>query len=83
MDTSNELRLLLDDTLNMDGRAQSFIMATSLLGSMPEMDSMGVVSILTAIEERFGFSIDDDEIDGQVFATFGSLLEFVQQKVSR
>jgi acyl carrier protein len=33
------------------------------------------------MEERFGITIDDDEIDGAVFQTFGSLLAFVQGKL--
>jgi hypothetical protein len=38
---------------------------------------MAVASVLTSLEERFGFSIDDDEIDGATFATVGSLVAFV------
>ena len=82
MDTSTELRTLLDETLNLGGRAQAFADETHLVGSVPEMDSMGVVSVLTALEERFGLSIDDDEIDGEVFATFGSLRRFVSGKLN-
>ena len=81
MDAATDLRALLDETLNLDGRAKSFTEDTSLIGAVPEMDSMGVVSVLTALEERFGLSIDDDEIDGEVFATFGSLLRFVSAKL--
>ncbi len=53
-----------------------------LVGSMPEFDSMAVVSVLTALEEQFGFFVDDDEIDAEVFETVGSLVRFVEQKVS-
>ena len=42
---------------------------------------MGVVSLLTAFEERLGFAVDDDEIDGSVFQTWGSLLAFVSEKM--
>ena len=44
------------------------------------LDSMGVVSLLTAFEDRLGFTVDDDEIDGAIFETFGTLLAFVQSK---
>jgi acyl carrier protein len=54
---------------------------TALLGSVAELDSMAVVSILTALEERFGFVIDDDEVDGRTFASVGSLTRFVQSKL--
>lgn len=54
---------------------------THLLGAIPEFDSMAVVSIITALEDRFGFAVDDDEIDAAVFETVGSLLAFVEQKL--
>lgn len=78
---TKELSTLVDTTLNLGGRAAAFVEATPLLGAVPELDSMGVVSLITAMEERFGISIDDDEIDGAVFQTFGSLLAFVQGKL--
>lgn len=81
MDIRKELLSLLDDTLNLGGRAAAFQDDTPLLGALPEMDSMGVVSIITAFEDRLGFAVDDDEIDGSVFQTVGSLLEFVARKL--
>lgn len=54
---------------------------TPLLGAIPEFDSMAVVSIITSLEERFGFVIDDDEIDASVFENLGSLIAFVETKV--
>ncbi|WP_245808018.1 phosphopantetheine-binding protein [Crenothrix polyspora] len=56
-------------------------MESALLGAVPEMDSMAVVSILTALEEQYGFFVDDDEIDATVFETVGSLVKFVEYKV--
>lgn len=76
-----QLRSLVDETLNLGGRTAAFSASTPLLGAVPELDSMGVVSLLTAFEERLGFSIDDDEIDGSVFQTWGSLLAFVSGKM--
>lgn len=53
-----------------------------LLGAIPEFDSMAVVALLTHLEEKYGFTIDDDEIDGTVFATIGSLTQFVREKLA-
>lgn len=72
---------LLDDVLGLDGRARAFTPETPLLGAVPELDSMAVVGLLTALEERFGISIADDEIDGSVFASVGSFTRFVQGKL--
>lgn len=82
MTTRQRLITLLDRTLNLAGRSASFTDETALMGAVPELDSMGVVSLLTAFEEQFGFSIEDDEIDGSVFETFGTLLAFVEAKLA-
>lgn len=81
MDIRRELVALLDTVLNLGGRAQSFKDDTPLMGAVPELDSMGVVALLTALEERLGVAVEDDEIDGAVFETFGSLLRFVESKL--
>jgi acyl carrier protein len=83
LDIQKEVLFMLDDVLSLKGRALAFEAETALLGSIPELDSMAVVSIITAIEERFGVEIQDDEIDGAVFASVGSLVEFVERLASR
>lgn len=81
MDTTKEIVHLLDDVLSLGGRTASFTRATPLLGAVAELDSMAVVSLITAIEERFGFVIEDDDIDGHTFETVGSLTDFVAGKL--
>jgi len=71
---------MLEHVLGIGDRARAFNRETRLMGAVPEMDSMAVASILTALEERYGFTIDDDEIDGSAFATVGSLADFVDTK---
>lgn len=83
LDIQKEILDLLDDVLSLKGRALGFNADTVLLGSIPELDSMAVVSVITAIEERFGIEIPDDEIDGAAFASVGSVVEFVQRLMSR
>lgn len=80
MDIKSEILGLLDEILSLNGRAISFTNSTPLLGALPELDSMAVVTLITRIEEHFGFTVDDDEIDGSSFATVGSLIEFVEAK---
>ena len=82
MNARSQVLKLLDEVLSLKGRAQSFSDATPLLGSVPELDSMAVVAVITAIEERFGVSVDDDEISGATFATVGTLTAFVDSKIS-
>lgn len=81
MDARAEVIRLLDEVLSLKGRAQSFKDSTPLLGSVPELDSMAVVAVITALEERLGMSVDDDEISGATFATVGTLVDFVRGKL--
>ena len=76
-----ELKNILSEILSLGDRTGRFTDGTELLGSLPELDSMAVVSVITTIEERFGVAIGDDEISAQTFATFGSLRAFVEQKL--
>lgn len=72
---------LLDEILSLNGRSAEFSASTPLLGAIPELDSMAVVALITGLEERFGFMVSDDEIEGSTFATVGSLIEFVESKL--
>lgn len=72
---------ILDDVLSLGGRSAAFDRSTHLLGAIPELDSMAVVSLLTALEEQLGVAVDDDEIDGSTFATVGSLSDFFSAKL--
>lgn len=82
MTIHKEVLSLLDEVLSLNGRSAEFSASTPLLGAIPELDSMAVVSLITGLEERFGFIVDDDEIDGSTFATLGSLVEFVEGKLA-
>lgn len=82
MVTLNEVKDIVGDVLQLGDRIDNFNESTPLLGSVPEFDSMAVVMVLTAIEENFGVSVDDDEISADVFETIGALLQFVNSKVN-
>jgi acyl carrier protein len=77
-----EIKKILDEVLSLKGRLMSAAADTPLLGAVPELDSMAVVAILTMIEERFGLIVEDDEVDGSVFATVGSLSHYVESKLA-
>lgn len=82
MDTNNEVRRILDEVLSLNGRAQAFTRDTPLLGAIPELDSMAVVTLITTLEEQLGLVVDDDDIDGATFTTLGSLTDFVSGKLN-
>jgi acyl carrier protein len=43
---------------------------------------MAVVNLITALEDQFGITVDDDEISASTFETLGSLTAFVEQKAA-
>ena len=75
------LRSILCDVLGLDrSRVDDFNASTELFGSLPEFDSMAIAGVLTQIEERFAVVIDDDEVDAELFGTYGNLLTFTKAK---
>jgi acyl carrier protein len=82
MVTPKETIQVLQDILQLGERARGFSESTRLLGSVPELDSMAVVAILTAIEERFGLTVEDDEISADTFETVGTLHRFILDKLA-
>lgn len=82
MDIQAEILAILDEILGLQGRSAHMSAETPLLGAVPELDSMAVVGVIGALEERFEIFFDDDEIDGQTFATVGSLVDAIRAKVS-
>ena len=82
MDVVNEVTRVLDEVLGLGGRAAAFTRDTHVLGAIPELDSMAVVTLISALEQHFGIVVDDDDFDGSTFATIGSLADFVSGKLS-
>lgn len=82
MDTLNRVKKILRDTLNLGDRAEKLTPDSPLMGGLPEFDSMAVVTVVTMIEDELGVTIDDDELSADIFATVGTLTEFVAQKAA-
>lgn len=82
MSTLEEVRALVSDTLQLGERGARLDASSPLLGSLPELDSIAVVGVITAIEEHYGIVFADDEISADTFATLGDLSSFVEQKLN-
>ncbi|BDT66488.1 acyl carrier protein [Comamonadaceae bacterium OS-1] len=82
MDVTQEVKAVLNEVLSLNGRSAAFTRETHLLGAIPELDSMAVVSLITRLEEHFGLTVDDDDMDGSTFATVGALVDFVDAKLA-
>jgi acyl carrier protein len=80
-DVTGEVKAVLVETLGVEDRAATIDASTPLLGSLPELDSMAVLELVAALEQRFGIAVDDDDVTAEVFESLGSLTAFVQEKL--
>jgi len=81
-ETVNAVREVLVEALELPRRPEDLAVDTALFGSLPELDSFGVVALVASIEGRFDITIDDDEFGADIFETVGSLAEFVDSKLA-
>ena len=82
-DVETIIRTLLSDVLGLSSEQVSALHNDSqLFGAIPELDSLAVGGLLTEVEDRLDITIDDDEVDGELFATFGNLVRFAETKVA-
>ena len=83
MGTEDEVLRILREVLAPTSPNAIAARGSRLLGAVPELDSTSVVTLITAIEERFGIAVAADEIDASTFETVGTLADFVARKLSR
>ena len=77
--TLQHVKAVLVKVLDLQDRADSIDQTTPLFGGIPELDSLAVVELASALEEEFSFEIDDDDFTGEVFETLGTLTQFVEK----
>jgi acyl carrier protein len=75
-----DVKTLLVETLGIEDRANMITSSTALFGNLPELDSLAVLELVTAIEDHFGIVVDDSEFTGDTFQTLGSLAAFIDGK---
>lgn len=81
-DIETLVRALLRDVLALpQAQVDDFTDDDALFGALPELDSMAVAGLLTEMEDRLDIIIEDDDIDGETFETFGTLVAFARGKV--
>lgn len=78
--TIDAVKHVVVDTLGIEDRSSRIDASTQLFGGLPELDSLAVLELVTALEEQFDIVIDDSDFSGEVFETLGSLASFVDQK---
>jgi acyl carrier protein len=78
----DEVKTVVASALQLGSRAQKMNAESFLLGAVPELDSIAVVNLITALEEHFDITVSDDEIGASTFETLGSLARFVEGKLA-
>lgn len=76
-----DIKNILGAVLQLADEGVSLEMDSALLGAIAEFDSMAVISVIVALEEQFDFTVNDDEIDADIFESVGTLVAFVEQKM--
>lgn len=79
--TIDSVRDVLIEALELSQSPEELTPDTVLFGSLPELDSFGVVALVGALEDRFDITIDDDEFGAELFETVGTLTAFVDSKL--
>ena len=77
----DEVKRLIGEILQLGDRVEHFGPETALLGSIPEFDSMAVLTLIHALQEQFGIQIADDEISAETFETLGAVHQLTEAKV--
>jgi acyl carrier protein len=80
--TLEDVKAVLVATLGIEDRAATLDASTLLFGSMPEFDSLAVVELVVALEQRFGITISEDEVSAEAFESLGSLAALVDGKIN-
>jgi acyl carrier protein len=78
--TLTDVRDVLVETLGLHDRADRLDASTELFGALPELDSLAVLELVSALEDRFGIVVEDEEFSGEIFETLGALARFVEGK---
>jgi acyl carrier protein len=78
---TQDVKDVLVDTLGLEQQADRIDATTPLLGSLPELDSMAVLELVLALEQRFGIAIEGEDVTADVFESLGSLTAFVDDKL--
>lgn len=73
---------LLRSAVSLHNAVDSINQSTRLLGEGIGVDSLELLKVVTAVEQEFGLTIDDGELQLSDFQTVGSLVTFIQKQVS-
>jgi acyl carrier protein len=74
-----EVKAVVVETLGLDDRTDMLGPTTPLLGAVPELDSMAVLPLILALEDRFDITVADEDVTAGAFETLRSLADLVDR----
>ncbi|MGB0834407.1 MAG: acyl carrier protein [Psychrobium sp.] len=80
MTIENSLKAILAGLLNLN--SNDLGTDSPLLGHYPELDSMGIMTLLMEIEAAFSININSIELTADNFESFGALLSCVKSSAN-
>jgi acyl carrier protein len=79
-DVRTGIREYLATAILFEGDAASFTEGTELIPGL--VDSLGLMQLITFVEEEYGISFSDEEASAQNFATLGNMEALVEGKLA-
>lgn len=84
MPIDTAIRHILVNSLGLDrNRVLNISDSDLFFDHFPEIDSLALTTLLTALEDHFGITIDMDDLTPEVFETFGQFCAFVAQQLAQ
>jgi acyl carrier protein len=80
--TLERVKAVIGRSLGIEDRVDELDAGTPLFGSIPELDSLAVLSLATSLEDEFGIEMDDEDFTGEIFETVGSLTQYVASRTA-
>lgn len=71
----------VNQALGLTGRPLLPDRSQGLLGCIPELDSIAVLSLISALEQRFDIRIEADDLTADAFDSLGALTEFIIKRL--
>ena len=78
----DDVKAVVVETLGVEDRADAIDATTPLLGSLPELDSMAVLELVYALEQRFRIEFGGEDVTADAFETLASLTAIVEDKLA-
>lgn len=80
MTIENSLKAILSSLFNFN--SSELATETPLLGHYPELDSMGIMTLLMEIESTFNINVNNIELSAENFESFGALVNCVKSSTA-